>query len=37
MLGFARNAVEKVLEQELNKNSGDLTVEQLIKFALKSL
>src|ERR1700712_959248 len=37
MLGFARNAVEKVLEQELNKNNGDLTVEQLIKFALKSL
>jgi Holliday junction DNA helicase RuvA len=37
MLGFARNAVEKVLEQELNKNGGNLTVEQLIKFALKSL
>jgi holliday junction DNA helicase RuvA len=37
MLGFARNAVEKVLEQELNKNGDDLTVEQLIKFALKSL
>ena len=37
MLGFARNAVEKVLEQELNKNGTDLTVEQLIKFALKSL
>jgi Holliday junction DNA helicase RuvA len=37
MLGFARNAVEKVLEQELSKNSSDLTVEQLIKFALKSL
>jgi Holliday junction DNA helicase RuvA len=37
MLGFARNAVEKVLEQELSKNNGDLTVEQLIKFALKSL
>jgi Holliday junction DNA helicase RuvA len=37
MLGFARNAVEKVLEQELNKNGSDLTVEQLIKFALKSL
>src|SRR3984885_11465866 len=37
MLGFARNAVEKVLEQEINRNNGDLTVEQLIKFALKSL
>jgi len=37
MLGFARNAVEKVLEQELNKNGSNLTVEQLIKFALKSL
>ena len=37
MLGFARNAVEKVLEQELNKNGSDLTVEQLIKFALKNL
>ena len=37
MLGFARNAAEKVLEQEINKNGGSLTVEQLIKFALKSL
>lgn len=37
MLGFARNVAEKVLEQEMNKNSGILTVEQLIKFALKSL
>ncbi|MFB9842214.1 Holliday junction branch migration protein RuvA [Mucilaginibacter ginsenosidivorans] len=37
MLGFARNAVEKVLDNELNKNGGNLTVEQLIKFALKSL
>jgi Holliday junction DNA helicase RuvA len=37
MLGFARNAVEKVLDQELNKNGSNLTVEQLIKFALKSL
>ncbi|MDB5030904.1 Holliday junction branch migration protein RuvA [Mucilaginibacter sp.] len=37
MLGFARNVAEKVLEQEMNKNSGVLTVEQLIKFALKSL
>jgi Holliday junction DNA helicase RuvA len=37
MLGFARNVAEKVLEQEINKNTGTLTVEQLIKFALKSL
>lgn len=37
MLGFARNAAEKVIEQELNKNNGDITVEQLIKAALKSL
>jgi Holliday junction DNA helicase RuvA len=37
MLGFAKNAAEKVLEQQLNNNSGDLTVEQLIKFALKTL
>jgi len=37
MLGFVRNAAEKVIEQELNRNSGDMTVEQLIKGALKSL
>ena len=37
MLGFARNVAEKVLEQEVNKNNEDLTVEQLIKSALKSL
>jgi Holliday junction DNA helicase RuvA len=37
MLGFARQQAEKVLDQEINKNSGDLSVEQLIKFALKSL
>ena len=37
MLGFARQAAEKVLDQEIAKNGGDLTVEQLIKFALKSL
>jgi Holliday junction DNA helicase RuvA len=36
MLGFVRNAAEKVLDQEINKN-GDLTVEQLIKAALKNL
>ncbi|TWI99847.1 Holliday junction DNA helicase subunit RuvA [Mucilaginibacter frigoritolerans] len=37
MLGFARNAAEKVIELELNRNTGDITVEQLIKAALKSL
>jgi Holliday junction DNA helicase RuvA len=37
MLGFARSAAEKVLEQETNKNNDELTVEQLIKSALKSL
>lgn len=37
MLGFARNVAEKVLEQEINKNNRPLTVEELIKFALKSL
>jgi len=37
MLGFARNAAEKVVEQEINKNGAALTVEQLIKLALKSL
>lgn len=37
MLGFARNAAEKVLDQEINRNGTTLTVEQLIKFALKSL
>lgn len=37
MLGFARNAAEKALDQEINKTGGNLTVEQLIKSALKSL
>jgi Holliday junction DNA helicase RuvA len=37
MLGFVRNAAEKVLEQELSKNNAELTVEQLIKYALKNL
>jgi Holliday junction DNA helicase RuvA len=37
MLGFARAAAEKVIEQEINRNNEELTVEQLIKFALKSL
>lgn len=37
MLGFARNAAEKVIDQEINKNNADITIEQLIKAALKSL
>jgi len=37
MLGFARNAAEKVLEQQMNKMDGSITVEHLIKIALKSL
>ncbi|AMR30597.1 Holliday junction ATP-dependent DNA helicase RuvA [Mucilaginibacter sp. PAMC 26640] len=37
MLGFAKNVAEKVLDQQIDKNTGVLTVEQLIKFALKSL
>jgi Holliday junction DNA helicase RuvA len=37
MLGFVRNVAEKVLDQEIGKNAGVLTVEQLIKLALKNL
>ena len=37
MLGFVRNAAEKVLEQQMNKMDGPVSVEQLIKIALKSL
>ncbi len=37
MLGFVKNAAEKVVEQELKKSGNDVTVEQLIKAALKSL
>lgn len=37
MLGFARNAAEKVIDQEMKKTDESLTVEQLIKSALKSL
>lgn len=36
-LGFTRNAAEKVLEAEIKRQSGSLSVEQLIKAALKSL
>lgn len=37
MLGFARNAAEKVLDQQMNKMDSSITVEHLIKIALKSL
>jgi holliday junction DNA helicase RuvA len=37
MLGFARNVAEKALEKEISKTSDNLTVEQLIKAALKNL
>lgn len=37
MLGFARNAAEKVIDQEINKKGNNLSVEELIKSALKSL
>lgn len=36
-LGFTRNVAEKVLDQEIKRSGEELTVEQLIKFALKSL
>ncbi|MBO0356954.1 Holliday junction branch migration protein RuvA [Hymenobacter sp. BT186] len=35
-LGFARSAAEKTLDQIQNKHGNDLSVEELIKFALKS-
>ena len=37
MLGFARNAAEKVIDVELGRNNDNITVEQLIKYALKTL
>ena len=37
MLGFVRNAAEKVIDQELKKSGDEITVENLIKAALKSL
>lgn len=37
MLGFPKAAAEKVLDLELKRQSDNLTVEQLIKAALKSL
>lgn len=37
MLGFAKNQAEKALDNILKQQGGTLTVEQLIKSALKSL
>jgi Holliday junction DNA helicase RuvA len=37
MLGFAKNAAEKALDQAINTSNESLTVEALIKIALKSL
>jgi Holliday junction DNA helicase RuvA len=37
MLGFVRSAAEKVIDQEIAKSSETLSVEQLIKSALKTL
>lgn len=37
MLGFAKQTAEKVLDQLIKKAEGELTVEQMIKVALKNL
>ena len=37
MLGFVKNVAEKALDTVYKRETGDLSVEQLIKFALKSL
>ncbi|MDB5120997.1 MAG: Holliday junction ATP-dependent helicase RuvA [Sphingobacteriales bacterium] len=37
MLGFAKNIAEKALDTAIKANSQELSVEQLIKIALKSL
>lgn len=37
MLGFAKNIADKALETAIKSNSENLSVEQLIKIALKSL
>ena len=37
MLGFTKNLAEKILNQTINTSSESLSVEQLIKIALKSL
>ncbi|QQL48784.1 Holliday junction branch migration protein RuvA [Mucilaginibacter ginkgonis] len=37
MLGFAKNIAEKVVDNEIKRQTGSLNVEQLIKAALKNL
>jgi holliday junction DNA helicase RuvA len=37
MLGFARNVAEKAIDEALRAGNENLSVEQIIKFALKSL
>jgi Holliday junction DNA helicase RuvA len=37
MLGFAKNAAEKAVDQAINAGNESLTVEAMIKIALKSL
>ncbi|HYK75483.1 MAG TPA: Holliday junction branch migration protein RuvA [Daejeonella sp.] len=37
MLGFAKNAAEKALDQAVKSSTENLSVEQLIKISLKSL
>ncbi|MNK55114.1 Holliday junction ATP-dependent DNA helicase RuvA [compost metagenome] len=37
MLGFAKQTAEKTIDQILKVNEGTLSVEQLIKYALKTL
>jgi Holliday junction DNA helicase RuvA len=37
MLGFAKNVGEKALDNAMKSSTENLTVEQLIKIALKSL
>ncbi len=37
MLGFSKNVAEKALDNAIKKSDQDLTVEQMIKIALKNL
>lgn len=37
MLGFSKQVAEKALDNVMKKSDGDLTVEQMIKQALKNL
>jgi Holliday junction DNA helicase RuvA len=37
MLGFGKQAADKALDNVLKKSTEQLTVEQLIKLALKNL